>query len=73
MTEVWLRAKTEGVQDPVVTTALNTLLTALYVKIDDELGGSRCIGFGGVFEPQGSEPDGVDEKSGGGQQEVLSA
>jgi hypothetical protein len=27
-----------------VTTDLNTLVTALYVKIDDELGGSRCLG-----------------------------
>jgi hypothetical protein len=27
-----------------VTTDLNTLLTALYVKIDDEIGGARCIG-----------------------------
>jgi hypothetical protein len=27
-----------------VTTDLNTLLTALYVKIDDEIGGTRCIG-----------------------------
>ena len=27
----------EGVQDPVETTDLNTLLTALYVKIDDWL------------------------------------
>jgi hypothetical protein len=33
---VWRRAK--GVQDPFVTTDLNTLLTALYVKIDDYLG-----------------------------------
>jgi hypothetical protein len=34
----------EGVQDQFVTTDLNTLLTALYVKIDDEIGGVRCIG-----------------------------
>jgi hypothetical protein len=27
-----------------VTTDLNTLVTALYVKIDDEIGGSRCVG-----------------------------
>ncbi|MBN6053644.1 IS982 family transposase [Nonomuraea sp. RK-328] len=27
-----------------MTTDLNTLLTALYVKIDDEIGGTRCIG-----------------------------
>ncbi|MCX5210817.1 IS982 family transposase [Kitasatospora sp. NBC_00240] len=27
-----------------MTTDLNTLLTALYVKIDDELGGTRCLG-----------------------------
>jgi hypothetical protein len=27
-----------------VTTDLNTLLTALYVKIDDEIGGARCSG-----------------------------
>jgi hypothetical protein len=27
-----------------VTTDLNTLLTALYVKVDDEIGGTRCIG-----------------------------
>lgn len=35
--EDWLRTNTEGVQDPVVMTDLNTLLTALYVKIDDEI------------------------------------
>ena len=27
-----------------MTTDLNTLLTALYVKVDDEIGGTRCIG-----------------------------
>ncbi|WP_330321504.1 IS982 family transposase (plasmid) [Streptomyces clavifer] len=27
-----------------MTTDLNTLLTALYVKIDDEIGGTRCFG-----------------------------
>jgi hypothetical protein len=27
-----------------VTTDLNTLLTALYVKVDDEIGGTRCTG-----------------------------
>lgn len=27
-----------------MTSDLNTLVTALYVKIDDELGGSRCLG-----------------------------
>jgi hypothetical protein len=27
-----------------VLTDLNTLLTALYVKIDDEIGGTRCPG-----------------------------
>ncbi|SDH92787.1 hypothetical protein SAMN05421505_1271, partial [Sinosporangium album] len=27
-----------------MTTDLNTLLTALYVKIDDEIGGARCTG-----------------------------
>ncbi|MFD8007028.1 hypothetical protein ACFV4J_49665 [Streptomyces mirabilis] len=27
-----------------MTTDLNTLLTALYVKIDNEIGGTRCIG-----------------------------
>jgi hypothetical protein len=27
-----------------VTTDLNTLLTAMYVKVDDEIGGTRCIG-----------------------------
>jgi hypothetical protein len=27
-----------------VTTDLSTLLTALYVKIDDEIGGTRCLG-----------------------------
>ncbi len=27
-----------------MTTDLNTLVTALYVKIDDELGGHRCLG-----------------------------
>lgn len=31
-------------KDPCVPTDLNTLLTALYVKVDDELGGTRCIG-----------------------------
>jgi hypothetical protein len=34
----------EGVHDPCVTTDLNTLLTALYVKIDDEIGQVRCSG-----------------------------
>ncbi|MEU9883927.1 hypothetical protein [Sphaerisporangium sp. NPDC051011] len=27
-----------------MTTDLNTLVAALYVKIDDEIGGTRCIG-----------------------------
>ena len=27
-----------------MTTDLNTLLTAQYVKIDDEIGGTRCLG-----------------------------
>ncbi|MFD9631836.1 hypothetical protein ACFWW0_17865 [Streptomyces violascens] len=27
-----------------MTADLNTLLTALYVKIDDEIGGTRCLG-----------------------------
>jgi hypothetical protein len=31
-------------QDHVVTQDLNTLLTALYVKIDDEIGGTRWMG-----------------------------
>jgi hypothetical protein len=34
----------KGVQDQFVTTDLNTLLTALYVKIDDHLGGTRRAG-----------------------------
>jgi hypothetical protein len=34
----------EGVHDPCVTTDLNTLLTALYVKIDDEIGEARRSG-----------------------------
>lgn len=34
----------EGVQDPCVTTDLNTLLTGLYVKIDDYLGRSARVG-----------------------------
>ena len=33
-----------GIDDPVVTTDLNTLLTALYVKIDDWLGRPRRTG-----------------------------
>jgi len=36
--------RAEGVQDPCTTTDLNTRLTALYVKIDDEIGGARCLG-----------------------------
>src|SRR3954463_16797323 len=36
-----LRFGAEGAQDRVVTTDLNTLLTALYVRIDDYLG-RRC-------------------------------
>jgi hypothetical protein len=35
---------TKGVDDPFVTTDLNTLLTALYVKIDDWLGQPRRVG-----------------------------
>ncbi|GAB3971645.1 hypothetical protein GCM10029978_047220 [Actinoallomurus acanthiterrae] len=34
----------EGVQDPCVTAELNTLLTALNVKIDDEIAGPRRRG-----------------------------
>jgi hypothetical protein len=34
----------KGVEDPFVTTDLNTLLTALYVKIDDWLGRPRRTG-----------------------------
>ena len=34
----------EGVQDPVVSTDLNTLLTALYVKIDEYLGARTRTG-----------------------------
>jgi len=34
----------KGVDDPFVTTDLNTLLTALYVKIDDWLGRPRRVG-----------------------------
>jgi hypothetical protein len=33
-----------GADDPFVTTDLNTLLTALYVKIDDWLGRPRKVG-----------------------------
>src|SRR5262245_17714377 len=36
--------KRKGVDDPFVTTDLNTLLTALYVKIDDWLGRPRRSG-----------------------------
>lgn len=39
-----VRAWGEGIQDQFVQTDLNTLITALYVKIDDELGGRRCWG-----------------------------
>jgi hypothetical protein len=35
---------TKGVDDPYVTTDLNTLLTARYVKIDDWLGQPRRVG-----------------------------
>jgi hypothetical protein len=35
---------TKGVDDPFVTTDINTLLTALYVKIDDWLGRPRRVG-----------------------------
>ena len=38
------RAQGKGVDDPLVTTDLNTLLTALYVKIDDWLGRPRRPG-----------------------------
>jgi hypothetical protein len=38
---VWPSERAEGSQDLCVTTDLNTLLTALYVKIDDEIGGTR--------------------------------
>jgi Transposase DDE domain len=38
------RTRGEGLDDPVVTTDLETLLTALYVKIDDEIAGARWIG-----------------------------
>jgi hypothetical protein len=41
---IWPPERAEGAQDPYVTTDLNTLLTALYVKIDDEIGGTRCTG-----------------------------
>jgi hypothetical protein len=34
----------EGAQDQFVQTDLNTLVTALYVKIDDEIGGTRWRG-----------------------------
>ena len=34
----------EGVHDPCVTTGLDTLLIALYLKIDDDLAGSRRPG-----------------------------
>src|SRR3712207_8639573 len=39
-----LLAGAEGAQDRVVTTDLNTLLTALYVRIDDYLGPRRGTG-----------------------------
>ena len=42
--QVTSRQRVEGVQDQFVTTDLNTLLTALYVKIDDEIGGRRGMG-----------------------------
>jgi hypothetical protein len=38
------RRRTKGVQDQCVTTDLNILLTALYVKIDDYLMGRRRMG-----------------------------
>ena len=41
---IWLREQREGLQDPCVTTDLEALLTALYVKIDDEIGGTRWMG-----------------------------
>jgi hypothetical protein len=41
---VFPQERSEGVQDLFVTTELNTLLTALYVKIDDEIGGTRWRG-----------------------------
>jgi hypothetical protein len=34
----------KGVEDPFVTTDINTLLTELYVKIDDWLGRPRRVG-----------------------------
>ena len=42
--EVWLREDGEGVQDPVVLTDLDTLITAPYVKIDDCLPRRRRLG-----------------------------
>jgi Phage integrase family len=36
---VWLRRRSEGIQDQFVTTNLDTLATALYVKTDDLLKG----------------------------------
>lgn len=41
---IWLREQREGLQDPCVTTDLEALLTALCVKIDDEIGGTRWMG-----------------------------
>src|SRR3954454_5806344 len=38
------RRRTEGAQARVVTTDLNTLLTALYVRIDDHLAGRVRVG-----------------------------
>src|SRR5262249_7940754 len=41
-------AREYGVQDRAVRTDLDTLLTALYVKIDDEIGGTRWLGRPGL-------------------------
>jgi len=38
--EAWLRDGSEIVQDPVALTGLDTLITALYVKIGDNLRGA---------------------------------
>lgn len=44
--ECWwcVRERRQGVQDCCVTNNLDALLTALYVKIDAEIGGTRWLG-----------------------------
>lgn len=38
-----MRARREGAQDQLVRTDLDTLVTALYVKIDDDAAGTACL------------------------------